>query len=255
MADSDDDIPQADDPIPKDAIRLTDAYECVVSLVSNHPELLPKFDEDWSEALRKSREEERKIEHDPETFDKELEEEWHRRKEANLFLRLELESKKLVACVRDPETGDVLQLRSDDWIPSGWDDYIPPGIWTDYIIPDDYEAPGPNGTLIRGALRPVFFMRDEFETWFKKTFGETEPIVAISTPNPKLQNLNNSRKHRQAAVKEAVRAIWGENGPDLGVSAEARNWKIKNWLKANDRTDVGEATIRRALSEMRSERT
>ena len=56
-------------------------------------------------------------------------------------------------------------------------------------------------------------------------------------------------------LKEAVRAIWGENGPDLGVSAEARNWKIKNWLKANDRTDVGEATIRRALSEMRSERT
>src|SRR5476651_336532 len=115
MADTDDDIPQADDPIPKDAIRLTDAYECVASLVSNHPELLPKFDEEWSEALRKSREEERKIQHDPETFDKETEEEWHRRKEANLFLRLEIEAKKLVACTRDPETGDVLQLRPDDW--------------------------------------------------------------------------------------------------------------------------------------------
>ena len=104
MADMDDDIPQADDPIPKDAISL---YECVVSLVSNHPELL-KFDEDWSEALRKSREEERKIEHDPETFDKELEEEWHRRKEANLFLRLELESKK--SCSMCPRPGNGRRL-------------------------------------------------------------------------------------------------------------------------------------------------
>ena len=73
-----------------------------------------------------------------------------------------LSLKNLEACVRDPETGDVLQLRSDDWIPSSWDDYIPPVIWTDYIVPNNYEAPGPNGTLIRGALRPVFFMRDEF---------------------------------------------------------------------------------------------
>jgi hypothetical protein len=147
MADTDDDVPRADDAIPTDAISLTDAYERLVGIICDHPELLPKFDEDWSEALRKSREEERKIQDDPEAFDKELEEEWHRRKEANLFLRLEIEAKKLVACTRDPETGHNLQLRSDDWIPSGWDDYIPPGIWTDYIIPDDYEAPGPNGTL------------------------------------------------------------------------------------------------------------
>src|ERR1700737_3918303 len=184
MADADEEIPWAKDAIPKEAISLTDAYGCVVSLVSDHPELLPKFDEEWSEVLRKSREEEGKIGHDPETFDKELEEEWHRRKEANLFLRLEIEAKELVACTRDPETGDILQLRSDDWLPIDWDDYIPPGIWTDYIIPDDYEAPGPNGTLIRGALRPVFFMRDEFEAWFKKAFGSTGPFVTIMVPNP-----------------------------------------------------------------------
>jgi len=254
MADPDDGPPQADDAIRKDAIRLTDAYECVVSLVRNHPELLPKFDEDWSEALQRSREEESKVQHDPETFDKELEEEWHRRKEANLFLRLEIEAKKLVACTRDPKTGDVLQLRPDDWIPSGWDDYIPPGIWTDYITPGDYEAPGPNGTLIRGALRPVFFMRDEFEAWLKNIFGEKETFVARSEPSPKVQNLNNIRKHRQAAVKEAVRAIWDENGPDVGVTAKMRNFEIKKWLEANNRAEVGEATIRRALREMYSQR-
>jgi hypothetical protein len=69
MADTDDDITRADDAIPTNAIRLTDAYNCVVNLVSNHAELLPKFDEDWSEALRKSREEEREIQDDPEAFD------------------------------------------------------------------------------------------------------------------------------------------------------------------------------------------
>jgi hypothetical protein len=255
MADTDEDLPQADDAIRKDAISLTDAYECIASFISGHPELLPKFDEDCSEALRKSKEEERKIQTDPDAFDKELEEEWHQRKEANLFLRLEIEAKKLVACTRDPETGDILQLRSDNWIPSGWDDYIPPGIWTDYIIPNDYEAPGPNGTFIRGALRPVFFMRDEFEAWFKKTFGATESIVAISEPNPKLQNLKRAHAHRREAVKEAVHAIWGKNEPDLGVTEGIRFKKINDWLEEKGRVTVKEATIRRALRELRSDRS
>jgi len=254
MTNTKDDIPQAEDPIPKAAISLTDAYECIVGLVIEHPERLPKFDEDWSEALRKSKEEERKIQDDPEGFDKELEQEWHQRKEANLFLRLEIEAKRLVACTRDPEIGQTLQLRSDDWIPSGWDDYIPPGIWTDYIIPDDYEAPGPNGTLIRGALRPVFFMRDEFEAWLKKVFGAAESIATISKPIEKTEILKRVQAHRQEAVKEAVRAIWGKNVPN-GLSAKTRDKAIKEWLAENGRGEVGEATIRRALDSHSSDRS
>jgi hypothetical protein len=150
MADLGDGTPLAEDAIPKAAVSLPDAYGSVLNVVSNHPELLP-FDEEWSDALEKSRQEERNIQHDPETFDQELEEEWHRRKEANLFLRLQIEAAELVACVRDPQTGKILQLRSDDWIPSEWDDYIPPGIWTDFIIPDDYEAPGPKGSFMGGT--------------------------------------------------------------------------------------------------------
>lgn len=254
MPDIDDDIPEANDAIPKGSISLTHAYNCVVGAVSNHHERLPKFDEDWSEALRKSREEERNIQ-DSEVFDKELEEEWHRRKEANLFLRLEIEAKRLVACIRDPETGEILQLRSDDWIPTGWDDYIPPGIWTDYVRPDDYEAPGPKGTLIRGALRPVFFMRDEFEAWFKQIFGETESVVAKSELNPAFQNFRRTHGHRRAAVKEAIRAIWGRNGIPHGVTEGSRLKQINDWLKGNGRVPVTEATIRRALKELRSERS
>ena len=130
---TDDDLPRAEDAIPKDGILLTDAYERIVNLIDDHHELLPAFDKDSTEALQKSKEEERKIGHDPEAFDEEIEEYWHHKKEANLLLRLELEAKKLVACVRDPNTGETLQLRSDGWIPGNWHDYIPPGIWTDYI--------------------------------------------------------------------------------------------------------------------------
>jgi hypothetical protein len=56
MQDEDNEQARAEDAIPKDAIWLTDAYEFVVALVNERPELLSKFDEDWAEVLRKSRE-------------------------------------------------------------------------------------------------------------------------------------------------------------------------------------------------------
>ena len=85
----------------------------------------------------------------------------------------------------------------------------------------------------------------------RKPLEQQQSIVAISAPNRKFQILKRAPAHRREAVKEAIHAIWGENGPDLGVTEEIRNWKINNWLRANDRTVVGEATIRRALQEMR----
>jgi hypothetical protein len=53
---------------------------------------------------RKKQKEELTVGHDPGVFDAELEE--HQRKEANLLLRLAIENKNLVACVRDPKTGN-----------------------------------------------------------------------------------------------------------------------------------------------------
>jgi hypothetical protein len=151
------DIPWADDAIPADAISLTDAFHSVAGLVFNHRPLIQEFDEYWSEVLRKSREFENDIQVDKEIYTKELEEECFRGMEANLFLRLEIEAGKLRAYVRDSETGEILKLRSDGWVSSEWDDYIPFGIWNDYIS-DDYDDPGPSEqTLIRGHLRPVFF--------------------------------------------------------------------------------------------------
>jgi hypothetical protein len=158
---------EADDPIPVNAIRLTDAYERVLDAVDTHPEILPEFDEGLLELLAKSRDKERGIQ-DPDAFDKELEEFWYRKKEVNIFFRKQLEDKKLVACVRDPKTGETLQLSSNGWIPDRWTDEIPSGIWSDYVHPDDYEYLGPTGTFHLGALRPVFFRSVDFDLWFEK---------------------------------------------------------------------------------------
>ena len=157
-----------DDLIPVDTIRLTDAYERVLDAVDAHPEILPAFDEDLLELLAKSRDKEREIQ-DAGVFDEELEEFWYRKKEVNIFLRKQLEDKKLVACVLDPKTGGRFQLSSVGWIPDRWTDEIPSGIWSDYISPDDYEYLGPTGTFLRGALRPVFFQKADFDRWFETT--------------------------------------------------------------------------------------
>jgi hypothetical protein len=147
--------------------------------------------------------------------------------------------------LRDPDTGDILQLGSNGWLSSDWTDYIPCGIWTDYIVPDDDEAPGPNGTFIRGALRPVFFMRDEFEAWFKRILGSPAATETISGPTEMYDAAVRVHAHRREAVKRAIREMWGQNGPDHGVTEIIRMRKINAWLTSKELAVVGEATIRR----------
>jgi len=158
-------LKQSPDAIPVNAITLTDAYELVLRYAHEHPEIL-KFDEDSLELLEISKKEERKMQ-DPEVYDDELESYWHRSKEVNLFLRKEIEAKELVACVRDPEIGETLQLKSDGWVSDKWEDYVPPGIWSNYIDPHQYDSLGPDGSYVHGALRPVFFRRGDFDRWFQ----------------------------------------------------------------------------------------
>ena len=243
------DTPWAEDAIPKDGISLTDAYASVADFLFDHHELRPQFNEEWSEALLKSRELERKCA-DKDVFDKKLEEETQLGREANLFLRLQIEEKRLIACTRDPETGDILQLNSNGWTASSWDEYIPYNIWIDHVMPDDHDAPGPSGTMICGALRPVFFLRGEFDVWFKTTFREAVSVVARSEAG-KVQFGKSPRKYPpRDAVKEAIVDLWDGVRPPPGVSEVARLDAINRWLKSHGRTQVGQATVRRALSDL-----
>jgi len=243
-----DDSPRAQDAIPKDAISLTDAFWLVFGVILNHPELQPELDEGWSEALRRSEQVElERLGPQNKRFSE------HTGKQANVILRLALQGRALVACTRDPHTGDILQLSSDGWL--DWAGDIPPLIATDHIIAGDDECAGPNGTFIHGALRPVFFIRNDFETWLKKVFIVGAPKIGDLRENSGLQTSDHFLKHRREAVKQALKAIWGLDGPPPGVMETIRNRQVNKWLAENGRASVSEATIRRALSEMRAERT
>jgi hypothetical protein len=240
---------EAQDAIPKNGILVTDAYEELVAELRDYPERLPEFDEHWSEWLAASREAEKKLGHDPEAFDEDLERYWHLRKEANLFLRLEIEAQRLIPCVRDPQNGDILKLRANDWIPAEWDEYIPSGIWSDHIEGRDSDAPGPQGSLLHGALRPVFFLQDEFDTWKRDRLD----IVADHAPTISRPPASVESKIQRDAVKEAVQHIW-EGSIPAGIRAKARDKQINDWLARAGRQVASASTIKRALSEMRVER-
>ncbi len=242
MDDSEDetDLPISDDLIPKQAIRLTDAYELLAALFDNHPDRIPEFDEDSSKALRRSRQTELTVGHDPAVFDAELEEQWHFRKQANLFLRQAIEAEKIIACVRDPINGDVLQFPAEGWIPESWKDDIPPGIWTNFIY-GDFESPGPAGSMLSGSLRPVFFIRSEFERWLETVFGEAYAAPRFQDGEPEIKGT------RIPAVIEAVRALWGKR-PPAGMPVDEIHDQISSWLQKEKRIkSVGRSTVYRAL--------
>jgi hypothetical protein len=93
---------------------------------------------------------------------------------ATIFFRNHLYVGNLLAYIRDPETGDILQLDHFDW-GMGRNGFWPlrlPRRVDDFVTNDDLVR-NPN-TFLHGAYRPVFLWRDEFEHWLKKTFGQQE---------------------------------------------------------------------------------
>jgi hypothetical protein len=245
---NDDELPISEDAIPHGALRLTEAFGTVVDAIETYPEKTPELDEDWLEVLRQSRELEKNAKHDPETFDVEFEEYWHQRKIANVLLRCALENDELRACVRDPRTGENLQLPATGWLPKEWADrgYVPSGIWQDYAIPDSGEIPGPQAAMIADKLRPIFFFQAEFEAWLREAFGQE---VKVSREGTRLID----------AIKNVIHDIWGAAGPPAGLNWKKRNDQINEGLRqkglprnAADET-TRRATIGRALRAIRSE--
>jgi hypothetical protein len=110
-------VPEANDAIPFNGIGLTEAYETVLAAANARPEIQFPIDADWQEALNSSRRIELSIQ-DSSVFDEQLDRYWHLSKIVNVFLRGEIESMRLLACVRDPETGQILRVGSEGWLPS-----------------------------------------------------------------------------------------------------------------------------------------
>jgi hypothetical protein len=163
----------AEDPIPGKAIRLGAAFERVAEAISRDPKIvntLEEHDFDISSEVEKLK----------------LADHLKTQAAADLFFRAHLTygdtiyGENLYTYIRDPKTGDILP---GGWTPrdriSGFkvkpSGYCPGAPVGDYVIdPYDDIFPGPEGTILHGACRPVFFWRAEFERWFQKAFGTSK---------------------------------------------------------------------------------
>ena len=240
---------RAQDALPVGAILLSAAYELVLDAVLENPNALPEFGEDWSKALEESKKYEEEHQ-DPSEFDAELAAFWHEKKRANLFFRMCLDAHQLAALVLDPRTGSSLELIPPGWVSDKWDTYIPSGIWDEYIDCENYDSPGPGGSVIAGVVRQVFFDRDDFQKWFVKYFGKL-PISAHGSIDVSGVVNAASRKRGIDAATLAIRELVAMGKQFVGMPAKSRNDLINEYLKSKNLEPVSSATIRRAIALMR----
>ncbi len=160
----------ADDPIPAKAIRLGEAYQRVLRATNRNPKILNTLSQHLLRDLRESRRTKPSIVNWFSYSDSDKKE-FRREQEATVFFRDRLRKSELLSYIRDPETGEILQLNPRDWRPTtrplGEPLKVPAGM--DDFGNSDPRVFGPN-IVIRDAYRPVFLWKEEFERWFKKTF-------------------------------------------------------------------------------------
>lgn len=159
------------DQIPMKAIRLSEAFEQVKESLWANPQALQTLHPSLLEYLNKNKQQE-EARPTREFASRQSLDSLHRRKEAVVFFRSTLGRGKLIAYIRDPEDGAILELDPMQWGPVGGRLLLlePPEDFTEDFL--DY-APflGNPNTLIRGAYRPIFFWRKEFALWLSEAFG------------------------------------------------------------------------------------
>lgn len=162
----------SNDPIPMKAIRLSEAFEEVQDALRAKPQVLQTLDPSLQEYLVKNREQEERRDWAKSASRQSLIA-LHRGKEAVVFFRSSLSTRELTAYVRDPEDGAILELDSTDWSSVGARLLClePPYAFEEDFLDNAPFSGNPN-TFIRGAYRPIFLWRKEFELWLRKTFGQ-----------------------------------------------------------------------------------
>jgi hypothetical protein len=87
---------------------------------------------------------------------------------AEIKFREALTAGELRAMIRDPDNGVLLELSRNDWERPSDNVGFAAGFDEDFVEPSDAFQPGPFAA-IKGYLRPVFFHREEFNTWLART--------------------------------------------------------------------------------------
>lgn len=148
--------------------------------------------------------------------------------EAEIVLRHAITEGHLTAYVRDPRTQELLKLSPTGWL-GGID-----GMEDEFEEPNKREPTGADGSIIDGKLRPVFFLTDEFESWFKGNFyGPT-------------------RKKRFAPSREAAKRVIREldpNGEWEGLDKVRKDGVLRRLV--DDGIKATAKTVERAFDEIK----
>jgi len=228
----------ADDPIPVGMISISEAFDRVYrALIS-----------DWEtieERLNPSAPfYERLSEQDAERARREA---WHSfdlaQRRANQWLRTRLSDGTLTALVRDPQTGDVLQLDRSKWFPLG---DFETGITDDHVGPGDVLGSGPD-TLLAGARRPVFFSRENFEAVLKELARDEGVSLEGRMPttyHAGARPSSNARRTQKQHILDIYQRLW-PNGCDERPAE--RNKKIVDEFRRLQRPLPTDRSIQRAL--------
>lgn len=160
------------DPLPDKAIRISEAFDRVREALTAKSDALKTLSAAKLKFLCQAKEEEARLQRSQRLSQKSLAA-LHHGKEAVVFFRDSLERGELTTYIRDPEDGAILQLDSLDWHPMGGRLLLsePPYAFEEDFLENDPFSGNPN-TFIRGAFRPVFLWRKDFELWLSKTFGQ-----------------------------------------------------------------------------------
>jgi hypothetical protein len=214
----------SNDPVPDKGIRLGEAFEQVREALSANPEVLETLDSAVREYLVKNKETEEKRDKWKSKPTQTLAA-LQRLKEAVVFFRVTLSRGELTAYIRDPEDGELLQLDTVDWSLGGRVLLNePPYAFEDDFLDDAPFSGNPN-TFIRGAYRPVFLIRKDFEFWLKKTFGRkhsggrpTGSGSYAASDMPFLEKMRELRKTGEAKSDYAAACKVAKDVPKEGAT-------------------------------------
>ena len=178
------------------------------------------------------------------------------RSRAEKSFRDELATGRPIALVRDPATGDTLQLDYRRW--NERMNFGVAGFTEEFVGPDDLNQPGPCTIVGSGAMRPVFFDLDEFQSWLltlpeRRSCGQKprhdpqrpEPVeIAERWPIPEKEPTGP----RRAAAWRLAKRVWGKDGgPIKGPSWREITDKL-NKGRIDGEEIVSEDTLRRVFS-------
>ena len=243
---------KSDDPLPRNAIRLSDAFEryyraTAPDMSAVEAELnaaLPgpesqgmwRCDFNWLGCLTDA------------DYNKAAWERWYRafvameesRSRAEKSFRNALATGRPDALVRDPVTGENVKLLNYPiWNEKA--NFGVAGFTEDFVGPNELMQPGPN-TIIGDAMRPVFFDLDDFQLSFGLDQAKSVPVEVVEAASVEVVERwpfpECAPRGRVAElVYAAIKRKWG-GGPPKKLSPQ----EIANVIK------IGSAeTIRRLL--------